>query len=155
MIAGKFSVSERAQVRWQAYRKCLGDSGLDYDPKCVLERGYSFSEGREAMGQLLSLPSPPSAVFCGNDVLAIGAMVETKERGLRIPENLSVVGFDNMEISAFYDPPLTTVAVPAYEMGRMAAKILIENIRGESQTPQQHVLEANLIIRGSAGKAKK
>ncbi|MBP1714338.1 MAG: transcriptional regulator, LacI family [Deltaproteobacteria bacterium] len=155
MIAGKFSVSERALVRWQAYRKCLGDNGLAYDSKCVLEKGYSFSEGREAMSHLLSLPSPPSAVFCGNDVLAIGAMVEAKERGLRIPENLSVVGFDDMEISAFYDPPLTTVAVPAYEMGRMAAKILIENIRGESQTPQQHVLEANLIIRGSAGKAKK
>jgi LacI family repressor for deo operon, udp, cdd, tsx, nupC, and nupG len=57
-----------------------------------------------------------------------------------------------MEISAFYDPPLTTVAVPAYEMGRMAAKILIENLRGESQRPQQCVLEARLIIRGSTAK---
>lgn len=154
MIAGKFSVSERALMRWQAYRKCLGDKGFPYDPNLVLERGYSFPEGSEAMGRLLSLPSPPSAVFCGNDVLAIGAMVEAKKRGLRIPGDLSVVGFDDMEISAFYDPPLTTVAVPAYEMGRMAAKILIENIRGESRAPQQHVLEANLIVRGSTGKIK-
>ena len=71
---------------------------------------------------------------------------------MKVPEDLSVAGFDDMEISAFYDPPITTIAVPAYEMGRMAAKILIENIRGESQAPQQYVLEANLIIRGSTGK---
>ena len=154
MIAGKFSVSERALVRWQAYRKCLGDHGLAYDPKFVLEKGYSFSDGKEAMAHLLRLPSPPSAVFCGNDVLAIGAMVEAKESGLKIPEDLSVAGFDDMEISAFYDPPLTTVAVPAYEMGRRAAKILIENIRGESPAPQQHVLEANLIVRGSTATFK-
>jgi len=152
MIAGKFSVSERALVRWQAYRKCLGDHDLAYDPKLVLEKGYSFSDGKEAMAHLLCLPSPPTAVFCGNDVLAIGAMVEAKESGMKIPEDLSVAGFDDMEISAFYDPPLTTVAVPAYEMGRMAAKILIENIRGQSQAPQQYVLEANLIVRGSTGK---
>jgi DNA-binding LacI/PurR family transcriptional regulator len=152
MIAGKFSVSERALLRWQAYRQCLGDHELAYDPKLVLEEGYSYSEGKEAMTHLLDLPSRPSAVFCGNDVLAIGAMVGAKERGLKIPEELSVAGFDNMEISAFYDPPLTTVAVPAYEMGRMAAKILIENLRGESQRPQQYVLEAKLIVRGSTAK---
>jgi len=152
MIAGKFSVSERALLRWQAYRQCLGDHELAYDSKLVLEEGYSYSEGKEAMTHLLDLPSRPSAVFCGNDVLAIGAMVGAKERGLKIPEELSVAGFDNMEISAFYDPPLTTVAVPAYEMGRMAAKILIENLRGESQRPQQYVLEAKLIVRGSTAK---
>jgi LacI family transcriptional regulator, galactose operon repressor len=152
MIAGKSSVSERALVRWQAYRKCLGDHDLAYDPQLVLEKGYSFSEGKEAMTHLLDLPLPPSAVFCGNDVLAVGAIVGAKERGLKIPEELSVAGFDDMEVSAFYDPPLTTVAVPAYEMGRMAAKILIENLRGESQRPQQYVLEAKLIVRGSTAK---
>ena len=152
MIAGKFSVSERALVRWQAYRKCLGDHGLMYDPQFLVEKEYSFSEGKKGMAYLLELPSRPSAVFCGNDVLAIGAMVKAKEKGLKIPEELSVTGFDDMEISAFYDPPLTTVAVPAYEMGRMAAKILIEYLRGDSQEPQQCMLEANLIVRGSTAK---
>jgi DNA-binding LacI/PurR family transcriptional regulator len=152
MIAGKFDVSERALMRWQAYRKCLLDHDLAYDPNLVLEKGYSFSDGKEAMEHLLGLSSSPTAVFCGNDILAIGAMVQAKERGMKIPSDLSVVGFDDMEISAFYDPPLTTVAVPAYEMGRTAAKILIESILGESKTPQQYVLEANLIIRGSTAK---
>jgi DNA-binding LacI/PurR family transcriptional regulator len=152
MIAGKFSVSERALLRWQAYGQCLEDHDLAYDPKLVLEEGYSYSEGKEAMTHLLDLPSRPSAVFCGNDILAIGAMVGAKERGLKIPQELSVAGFDDMEISAFYDPPLTTVAVPAYEMGGMAAKILIENLLGESQRPQQYVLKAKLIVRGSTAK---
>ena len=152
MIAGKFSISERALLRWKAYRQCLGDHDLAYDPQLVLEKGYSFSEGKEAMAHLLDLPSRPSAVFCGNDILAIGAIVEAKERGLKIPKELSVAGFDDMEISAFYDPPLTTVAVPAYEMGRMAAKILIESLHGESQGPQQYVLETRLIVRGSTAK---
>ncbi len=152
MIAGKFSVSERAVMRWQAYRKCLADHHIPYDPDLVLEKGYTYSDGKEAMARLLMLPSPPSAVFCGNDILAIGAMVFAKEKGLHIPGDLSVVGFDDMEISAYYDPPLTTMAVPAYEMGRLAAKILIENIQGDGKTPQQYILETNLIVRGSTGK---
>ncbi len=154
MIAGKFSVSERAVMRWQAYRKCLADHHIPYDPDLVLEKGYTYSDGKEAMARLLMLPSPPSAVFCGNDILAIGAMVFAKEKGLHIPGDLSVVGFDDMEISAYYDPPLTTMAVPAYEMGRLAAKILIENIQGEGKTPQQYILDTNLIVRGSTGKKK-
>ncbi len=79
-------------------------------------------------------------------------MLGAKERGLKIPQELSVAGFDDMEISAFYDPPLITGAVPAYEMGRLAAKILIENLREESRGPQQYVLEAKLIVRGSTAK---
>lgn len=152
MIAGRFDVSERALMRWKAYRKCLAENGLPYDRRLVLEKEYSFTEGRQGMGQLLGLSSPPTGVFCGNDVLAVGAIVEAKERGLKIPRDLSVVGFDDMEISAYYDPPLTTVAVPGYEMGRTAAKVLIENIRGESRLPQQYVLEAKLIVRGSTGR---
>jgi DNA-binding LacI/PurR family transcriptional regulator len=152
MIAGKFAVSERALVRWQAYRQCLQDHDIVYDAKLVLEKGYSFSAGKEAVDHLLSLSLLPTAIFCGNDILAIGAMFRAKERGMKIPADLSVVGFDDMEISAFYDPPLTTVAVPAYEMGKMAAKILIETILGESKTPQQYVLEADLIVRGSTAK---
>lgn len=151
MIAGKFSVSERALMRWEGYRKCLSDHQIPCDSQLVLQKGYTFSDGKEAMARLLTLPSAPSAVFCGNDILAIGAMVCAKEKGLRVPAELSVVGFDDMEISAYYDPPLTTVAVPAYEMGQLAAKILIENIRGECKTPQQYILETNLIIRGSTG----
>ena len=154
MIAGKFSVSERAVMRWQAYRKCLADHDISYDPKMMLEKGYTFFEGKEALARLLTLPSRPTAVFCGNDILAIGAIVMAKEEGLRVPEDLSVVGFDDMEISAYYDPPLTTMAVPAYEMGQLAAKVMIENIRGECKTPQQYILDTNLIVRGSTGKTE-
>ncbi len=104
------------------------------------------------MSICLNLPVPPTAVFCGNDILAIGAIVCAKEKGLRVPGDLSVVGFDDMEISAYYDPPITTMAVPAYEMGQLAAKLLIENIMGKVKTPQQYILETKLMIRGSTDK---
>ena len=152
MIAGKFSVSERAMMRWKGYRKCLNDHHLPFDPHLVLEKGYTHSDGKEAMSRLLELPSPPTAVFCGNDILAIGAIVCAKEQGLQVPRDLSVVGFDDLEFSAYYNPPLTTMAVPAYEMGQLAAKILIANIRGEISTPQQCILETKLMIRGSTDK---
>ena len=154
MIAGKFSVSERARMRWEGYRNCLADHHIAFDPQLVLEKGYTFADGKEAMARLLQLPSPPTAVFCGNDILAIGAIVCAKEKGMQVPRDLSVVGFDDMEISAYYAPPLTTMAVPAYEMGQLAAKILIENIRGESKPPQQYILETNLMIRGSTDKRR-
>jgi LacI family transcriptional regulator len=152
MIAGKFSVSERARMRWEGYRQCLTDHHLPFDPQLVLEKGYTFADGKEAMARMLQLPSSPTAVFCGNDILAIGAIVCAKEKGMQVPRDLSVVGFDDAEISAYYDPPLTTMAVPAYEMGQLAAKILIENIRGESKPPQQYILETKLIVRGSTNK---
>jgi DNA-binding LacI/PurR family transcriptional regulator len=152
MIAGKFSISERALMRWKGYRKCLTDHHISFDPQLVWEEGDSLSDGKEAMSRLLELPSPPTAVFCGNDILAIGAIVCAKEQGLQVPRDLSVVGFDDLEFSAYYDPPLTTMAVPAYEMGQLAAKILIANIRGETSAPQQYTLETKLMIRGSTDK---
>jgi DNA-binding LacI/PurR family transcriptional regulator len=152
MIAGKFSISERALMRWKGYRKCLTDHHISFDPQLVWEKGDSLSDGKEAMSRLLELPSPPTAVFCGNDIMAIGAIVCAKEQGLQVPRDLSVVGFDDLEFSAYYDPPLTTMAVPAYEMGQLAAKILIANIRGETSAPQQYILETKLMIRGSTDK---
>ncbi|HSR14065.1 MAG TPA: LacI family DNA-binding transcriptional regulator [Thermodesulfobacteriota bacterium] len=149
MIAGKFSVSERAFIRWEGYRKCLLDHGIRPDPALVVEKGYTFTEGKEGMAQLLGAAGPPTAVFCGNDILAIGAIACAKERGLTVPGDVSVAGFDDMEISAYYDPPLTTVAVPAYEMGRLAAQVLLENIRGEEKRPRQVLLETQLMVRGS------
>ena len=154
MIAGRFSVSERARMRWKGYRKCLADHRLPFDPGLVLEKGYTLGEGKEAMSRLLDLSCRPTAVFCGNDILAIGAIACAKERGLRVPGDLSVAGFDDLEFSAYYDPPLTTVAVPAYEMGRRAAEILIEEIRGEMRSPRQDILETTLMIRGSTDKRK-
>jgi DNA-binding LacI/PurR family transcriptional regulator len=149
MIAGKFSLSERALMRWRGYQKCLSDNSIPYDARLVIQKDYSFVDGKDGMAHLLSIPSRPSAIVCGNDILAIGAIVCAKEKGLRVPADISITGFDDMEISGHYDPPLTTIAVPAYTMGQQAARILIEIIRGEVKTPQRYVLNADLIIRGS------
>jgi LacI family transcriptional regulator len=153
MLAGGFSFSDKSLHRWRGYKKCLRDHGIVYDPALVLEARYTLESGRQGIKTLLALASPPTAVFCSNDFMAIGAMQGAKEAGIRIPEDLSMVGFDDMTISCCVSPGLTTIRQPAYEMGRIGAEILIEKIRTKSKEPVHRILETSLIVRESTGRA--
>lgn len=112
--------------RLEGYREVLERAGIPVDPELVLARPSETTGGYEAARELLARPERPSALFCYNDRMAMGAYRAAAERGLRIPEDLSVVGFDNQEIVAEgLFPPLTTVALPHYEMGQWAMRRLI------------------------------
>jgi DNA-binding LacI/PurR family transcriptional regulator len=152
MIPGVFSASERAFRRWKGYKKCLKDYGIEYDADLVIQKMYSFYDGKEAMTSLLK--KQPSAVFCGTDVTAIGALRAIHDAGLKAPDDISVIGYDDSEYATFAYPPLTTVRIPAYEMGRLAAKVLMEIIQDKTERPQRYVLDTDLIIRDSSGPAK-
>ncbi len=153
MIAGLFRETSRAYGRWLGYKKALNNHGIPYDKELVLEREYTVSAGREAMERLLRISNPPAAVFCGNDILAIGAMAAVREAGYRVGTDISITGFDDLEISEATDPPLTSVRVPGYIMGAKGAEMLIELIEGKMEEPCQCVLDTKLIIRGSTGRA--
>jgi DNA-binding LacI/PurR family transcriptional regulator len=101
------------------------------------------------MRGLLRLPEPPTAVFAASDVLAMGALAAAREHGARVPEDVSVIGFDDIDFAAYCNPPLTTVRVPAYEMGQLAVRVLISLIRGRETTPRRYLLDTDLIVRGS------
>ena len=152
MIPGVFSASERAFRRWKGYKKCLEDYGIEYDADLVIQKMYSFYDGKEAMTSLLK--KQPTAVFCGTDVTAIGALRAIHDAGLKAPDDISVIGYDDSEYATFAYPPLTTVRVPAYEMGRLAAKVLMEIIQDKTERPQRYILDTDLIIRESSGPAK-
>ena len=152
MIPGVFSVSERAFRRWKGYKKCLEDHGIQYDANLVIEKMYSFYNGKEAMTSLLK--QQPTAVFCGTDVTAVGALHAIHNAGLRVPDDISVIGYDDSEYAAFTYPPLTTVRIPSYEMGELAAKVLLELITGNSDRVQRYVLDTELVMRQSVGPAK-
>ena len=94
----------------------------------------------------------PTAVFCGNDILAIGALFEAQAQGLAVPETLSIIGYDDLELAAQVTPPLTTVHVPTGEMGARAAEILLMMLAGQA-APHATRIETNLIIRGTTGPA--
>lgn len=149
MIAGLFEQTGRAQRRWMGYQAALEAAGIAYDETLVIQKEYSVSSGREAMGRLLKMKNPPTAVFCGNDILAYGAIAAARELGFRVGENLGIIGFDDLEMSAVMDPPLTTVRIPGHEMGSRGAQELIGMIEGKNPGAVKYVLETDLIVRKS------
>jgi len=103
-------------------RNELLDHGIALHDSMLVERPYSISDGRMGCALLLSRDGPiPTAMICGNDVLAIGALLECAERGLSVPDDISIVGFDNLEFAMQAIPPLTTIELPAEDMGKSAA----------------------------------
>ncbi|MEN8199149.1 MAG: LacI family DNA-binding transcriptional regulator [Thermodesulfobacteriota bacterium] len=148
MIAGNFSISDRSYHRWHGYRKCLREHDIPYDKELVVQTDYSMDGGRDGVKGLLGMKNPPTAIFCSNDLLALGAMKGARECGLRLPSDLSIVGFDDIQTASYVVPALTTIRQPAYEMGRKAAELLFQLMESPS-TPVQQMLRSELIVRES------
>jgi LacI family transcriptional regulator, repressor for deo operon, udp, cdd, tsx, nupC, and nupG len=146
-IAGTRQAPSTAR-RLAGYRDTLEAAKLPA-PKELFHRGdFTMQSGAAGMGKLLSLPEPPTAVLCGNDEMAFGAIRTLHQLGLSVPEDLSIVGFDDQNMAAFYNPPLTTVHIPRQELGRRAARELIELLEGRN-VAHEVVLPTRLIIRES------
>ena len=153
VIVGLTQNNDRARDRITGIEHAIADYGAQTAPLQVIEAEYTFQEGAKALDQLLANPSPPTAVICGNDVLAVGAVKRAKQLGLAVPEDLSITGFADIEVSELIDPELTTVHVPHREMGIAAAKSLIAMLK--TQTPvESHLLETRIVNRQSLGPAK-
>jgi LacI family transcriptional regulator len=149
MLAGGFNFSDRSFHRWHGYKRCLKDHNIPYDPALLLQTQYTLLSGRDGIKKLLSLKKPPTAVFCSNDFIALGAMQGARELGLNLPEDLSIVGFDDIQIATFVTPALTTISQPAYNMGSLGAEILLDNIEKRLHKPVHKILETSLVVRES------
>ncbi len=139
------------QERRRGYLQALCEAEIEPDPSLSVEGNFRAEGGFEAMQQLLQIPLPPSAVFAANDLMAIGAMDAIKRSGLRIPEDVAVVGFDDITFASLVELTLTTVAQPKYKMGTMAMSRLLEIMRGKRNGPRKIVLEPQLVVRDSCG----
>jgi DNA-binding LacI/PurR family transcriptional regulator len=156
LIVGPYTKVERVRKRLEGFKSALEDNGLTFDPEMVIEKEPTLLDGKEAMGRLMSLQVRPTAVLAASDTLAVGAMAAARDLGLGIPEDVSLVGFDDIDIAAYCNPPLTTVRVPAYEIGRIAMKIILNMISDFNESRvQQYCLDTNLVIRDSCRKLKK
>lgn len=148
-FAGPKSLSI-CQKRLSGYSSALKKKGISYDEQLVCYGGLHEQDGYNAMENMNRLNNLPDAIFAVNDPVAIGAYQKIKELGLKIPDDVAIVGFSNNKIASLVDPPLTTVNQPSYEMGKKAAEILltlIENKNISDCTPT--ILKANLVVRGS------
>jgi LacI family transcriptional regulator len=149
-IARHLPLSNAAE-RIRGYRETLMDAGLPINPGYLVSGGPGYEEGRRAMTELLRLQPRPTAVLVYPDVVAIGAIRAAHDAGVRVPEDVSIVGFDDIPVAAFIRPRLTTVAVGIREMGQRAAAVLLDKVRGEVEgfPPRRLVLPATLVIRES------
>lgn len=147
-IAGPLDKS-LAKSRLDGFYRAMAQAGLDVPPEYVLESDFEFSGGFSAMNQLLSLPVPPQAVFAGNDAMAVGAYQAIWQKGLRIPQDIAVIGYDDIDLAAFLTPPLTTIHQPKDELGKLAVDKLLRRMDDADAPSDLLVLTPALINRGS------
>lgn len=134
--------------RIEGYKKALSEAGIDFSEDLVVAGGFVTKGGYTAMKQLLAQRC--SAVFAANDAMAYGALQAIAEAGLTVPDDIAVVGFDDLEFSGLTNPPLTTVHQPRYEMGRKALEILIAVLKGEQKEGAKVCYQPTLTVRRSA-----
>lgn len=140
---------DASRDRLRGYQQALSSHDIRFDKALVQPGNWEPSAGYEGTKALMALKEPPDAIFCANDMMALGCFEALKEMGLKIPEDISVIGFDDREIAQFMRPPLTTLLLPQYEMGALAAEELINLAGGLKPGLNQLKVECALIERDS------
>ncbi len=150
MVAGRIRFNDRAADRVAGVRRALTDAGLQAQQMPIIEAPYSLEAGASAFAELMAGSRRPTAVVCGNDVLAAGAILKANALGIRVPQEVSVTGFDDIELAEVVEPTLTTVHVPHKRMGRAAAQVLLQ-LRDGQPGPISIEFETNTVTRKSLG----
>ncbi|MGG7604789.1 LacI family DNA-binding transcriptional regulator [Massilia sp. BKSP1R2A-1] len=140
---------EAVAERLKGYRQALSTRDIPFDPQLVREGDWQVSSGHEHARALLRLPDPPTALFCANDLMAVGALEAVRELGLSVPAEVSVVGYDDQDIARYTQPPLSTVLLPNYEMGRWAAESLVAQVNGGVVRRTSMKMDCPLVERDS------
>jgi LacI family transcriptional regulator len=152
-IAGPQTLSS-ARQRVQGYLRALHEAGVAADDRLMRSSDFTSAGGHAAMSSLLDAASPadrPSAVFASNDLMAIGAICAAAAEGLRIPDDLSVIGFDDIALAAFSNPPLSSIVQPKHATGVLAAQLLLKRIAQPDRELQRAILQPTLMVRQSTG----
>jgi len=149
-IAGPTGLSP-SELRVDGHRGALEEAGLAPEAALLRHGDFHPESGRVAARALLALPRPPTAILACNDLMALGVLRAAAEAGRRVPQDLAVVGYDDIELAAFTVPPLTTVAQPRREMGRAAVRLLVNRLASRGLAPQQVLLPVAVTVRQSCG----
>jgi len=139
------------RMRERGFTRAMRDAGISVDPDLFRRAPATVAGGHAAMRTLLAQRTPPTAVFCANDLLALGAYKACAQAGVSIPRDMSIVGCDDIEFAQLVTPELTTIAIPARELGARAARLLVRELAGDPAPPSQHTrpLPVRLVTRGS------
>lgn len=152
VLAGRTAHNDRIRERLAGVREALAARGIELRAERVAEADFTLASARRAFGELLARAPGFTALICGNDVLAIGALAECSARAIAVPSAMSILGFDDIDMAEGVTPALTTVRVPAAEMGRRAAVRMLARLSGQA-VAQIEELPATLVVRASTGPA--
>ena len=149
LIAGP-SRRRKLHTHRDTYIRELKSFHVPFDPALIVETTFSYEGGLAAMEQLLVLRNPPTAVFAANDVIALGALCAAQKAGLHVPDQMSIIGMDDIFAAAMTCPPLTTIAKPRHDIGATAARFLLERIAGKPIADARHpLIPCTLMLRGT------
>ncbi len=140
-------------IRLSGYKQELENQKIKFDENLVVVGDWGVQSGYDACKNLLSQTNPPSAIFAANDLMALGAVYAVQDSGLSVPDDVAIVGYDDREIASLVRPALTTVSLPAYEMGEKAARMVLSLIEGDDTYHEEIKIKGELIIRQSCGHA--
>jgi LacI family transcriptional regulator len=140
-----------SEDRLAGYRDVLADLRVEYDPDLVEEGTWEVQSGYPAAQKFLALRARPTAIFAANDLMALGAIYAIQEAGLRVPEDVAVVGYDDREVAAISRPTITTVTLPCYDMGRESARLLLSRLESGAEAADPIRVRGRLIVRESCG----
>jgi len=135
--------------RLEGYRQAMEELGVSVPDRLIVRDDFGNRGGFEAMNRLLDLSEPPSAVFACNDLMAMGAICAASKRRLNVPQDVAIIGCDDIAMAAFTNPSLTTVALPKHELGTLAVELLVERIKDRDRPVDEHVLPVRLVMRDS------
>ena len=144
-----------SRLRRDGYRKAMAEAGFDIPGNYEPAGDYSIQSGRACCAGLFDADNPPTALFAANDEMAFGAIGELRRRGLRVPEDVSVIGFDDLFVSGSYSPALTTISQPRVAIGRTAMTMLLDIIGARQTAPQTIEMQTELVVRQSTGPVPK
>jgi len=147
-IAGPSDLTPSAD-RVTGYSQALAECDVSVDQALVAKGDFQYESGYQAARQLLAMDDPPTAVFACNDLMAVGVIAAAVEMGFQVPADLSVVGFDDVRLASFANPPLTTIVQPKHDMGVIAAKMLLERMRDLDMPPRRKTFDTRLLVRRS------
>lgn len=148
-VCAPTQANDRAEQRLNGYRGAVRELGLDDDPRLEREAKFSFRAGGQRLLELLDERPAVEAIFFANDILAIGALLECQRRRIRVPDDLALAGFDDVDLAAQVNPGLTTVRIPRYEIGRRAAEMMLQRIGGGRVEPPALDLGFEIVERAS------
>ncbi|MFZ7155558.1 HTH-type transcriptional repressor PurR [Avibacterium avium] len=151
IIAGEL-IKTTAKTRYEGFVKAMEEANLPINPNWVMEGFFEPEDGYECMNKILRQDELPTAVFCCNDVMALGAISAIGEKGLKVPDDISIIGYDNIHASRFYSPPLTTIHQSKSRLGAQAVNLLFQRISEKSGQHEIIEMHPELVIRSSVKK---